>query len=153
TFSASCHAVLLVVVIAFVATPADAPIRAQERPGRPPGGYDPSLLQALRYRPIGPSRGSRSTAVAGVTSEPSTFYMAPAGGGVWKTTDGGEIWENISDGYFEAGSVGAIAVSESDPNVVYVGTGSACIRGNVSPGIGVYKSTDAGHTWKHIGLE
>jgi photosystem II stability/assembly factor-like uncharacterized protein len=79
--------------------------------------------------------------------------MAPAGGGVWKTSDGGQIWEPVTDGYFKAGSVGAIAVAESDSNVVYVGTGSACIRGNVSPGVGAYKSTDAGHTWKFIGLE
>ncbi|HXH06930.1 MAG TPA: hypothetical protein VNI83_10105 [Vicinamibacterales bacterium] len=102
---------------------------------------------------IGPHRGSRSTAVAGVPGERETFYMAPAAGGVWKTTDGGETWLNVSDGYFKAGSVGAIAVAESDPNVIYVGTGSACIRGNVSPGIGMYKSTDAGRTWKHVGLD
>jgi photosystem II stability/assembly factor-like uncharacterized protein len=124
----------------------------------PPGAaqtnvvYNPVLYQALRYRMIGPHRGSRSTAVAGVPSQRETFYMAPAAGGVWKTTDGGETWENASDGYFMAGSIGAIAVADADPNVIYVGTGSACIRGNVSPGIGVYKSTDAGRTWKHVGL-
>ncbi|MBI2221943.1 MAG: glycosyl hydrolase [Acidobacteria bacterium] len=115
--------------------------------------YDPLLYQALRYRMIGPHRGSRSTAVAGVPSQRETFYMAPAAGGVWKTTDGGETWVNVSDEYFKAGSVGAIAVADSDHNVVYVGTGSACIRGNVSPGIGMYKSTDAGRSWQHIGLD
>jgi photosystem II stability/assembly factor-like uncharacterized protein len=115
--------------------------------------YDPALYQALKYRMIGPFRGSRVTAVTGVPSQPRTFYMGGVGGGVWKTTDGGERWFNVSDRYFKAGSMGAIAVSESDPNVVYTGTGSACVRGNVSPGIGVYKSTDAGASWTHVGLD
>ena len=115
--------------------------------------YHPALYQALKYRMIGPHRGSRVTAVSGVASQRETFYMAPTGDGVWKTIDGGEIWESVSDGYFEAGSMGAITVADSDPNVIYVGTGSACIRGNVSPGIGMYKSTDAGKSWKHVGLE
>ena len=135
-------------VISFcllMALPAE--IHAQQRV------YDPALYQALKYRMIGPHRGSRVTAVSGVASQRETFYMAPAGGGVWKTIDGGEIWESVSDGYFEAGSIGAITVADSDPNVIYVGTGSACIRGNVSPGIGMYKSTDAGKSWKHVGLE
>jgi len=114
--------------------------------------YDSSLYRALSYRPIGPHKGSRVTAVAGVVGQPYIFYFGGTGGGVWKTTDAGGIWENVSDAYFKTGSVGAIAVAESDPNVVYVGTGSACIRGNVSPGIGVYKSTDAGQSWKHVGL-
>jgi photosystem II stability/assembly factor-like uncharacterized protein len=110
------------------------------------------LLQALEYRSIGPFRGGRSTAVAGVPGEPLTFYMGSTGGGVWKTTDGGMAWRNVSDGFFEAGSMGAVAVAESDPNVVYAGTGSACLRGNVSTGVGMYKSTDAGRTWTHVGL-
>jgi len=113
----------------------------------------PALSQALRYRMIGPFRGGRSTAVAGIPSQPYTYYMGTTGGGVWKTTDGGLGWDNISDGFFKAASIGAVAASEWDPNVVYVGTGSACIRGNVSPGIGIYKSTDAGQSWKHTGLE
>lgn len=117
-----------------------------------PNLVDPALYQALRYRMIGPHRGQRSTAVAGVASERETFYMGPAGGGIWKTIDGGETWLNTSDGYFKTGSIGAIAVAETDPNIVYVGTGSACIRGNVSPGIGMYKSSDAGQTWHHVGL-
>ena len=125
---------------------------AQE-PGTKNVVYDSALYQALKYRMIGPHRGSRVTAVSGVASQRETFYMGAPGGGVWKTTGGGEIWENVSDGYFKVGSIGAIAVADSDPNVVYVGTGSACVRGNVSAGIGVYKSSDAGESWKHIGLD
>lgn len=108
-------------------------------------------LQALEYRNIGPSRGGRSTAVTGVTGQPYTFLMGTAGG-VWKTTNAGGSWENISDRYFGSGSIGAIAVSESDPHVIYVGTGQSTLRGNVALGVGVYKSIDAGKTWKHIGL-
>jgi photosystem II stability/assembly factor-like uncharacterized protein len=116
-------------------------------------GYDPGLLKGLKWRLIGPFRGGRVTAVAGVTSQPSVYYFGATGGGVWKTTDGGMNWEPISDGQFGTGSVGAIEVSESDPNVIYVGMGESPIRGNVSHGDGVYKSTDAGKTWKRVGLE
>ncbi len=115
--------------------------------------FAPELFQTLEYRSIGPFRGGRVTAVAGVPSERDTFYMGPTGGGVWKTTDGGESWKPISDEGFKAGSIGAIAVAPSDPNVVYVGTGSACPRGNVSPGDGVYRSTDGGETWENVGLK
>ena len=104
----------------------------------------PDLFDGLRYRLLDFSRGGRSTAVAGVASDPLTYYFGSTGGGVWKTRDAGLTWTNISDGFFEAGSIGAIAVAESDPNVIYVGTGSACPRGNISPGVGLYKSTDAG---------
>jgi len=121
---------------------------AQERAAR----YDPKLYQALQWRLIGPFRGGRVTAVAGVPSQPMTFYMGATGGGVWKTEDGGLTWRNISDGYFKTGSIGAIAVADSDPNVIYVGTGEACPRGNVSHGDGVYKSTDGGKTWVNVGL-
>jgi len=113
---------------------------------------DAKLFQALRYRSIGPARGGRVTAVAGHRRQPHTFYMGATGGGVWKTTDAGQSWQNVSDGFFETASIGAIAVAESDPNVVYVGTGSAAIRSNVILGRGVYKSTDAGRTWTHVGL-
>lgn len=113
---------------------------------------DASMLKGLKWRQIGPYRGGRSTAVTGVPSQQKVFYFGATGGGVWKTTDGGVNWEAVSDGFFKTGSVGAIGVSESDPNVVYVGMGESPIRGNVSHGDGVYKSTDAGKTWKHMGL-
>ncbi|TNF72635.1 MAG: glycosyl hydrolase [Acidobacteria bacterium] len=107
----------------------------------------------MKFRNIGPYRGGRVTAVTGVVGDFETYYMGSTGGGVWKTTDAGVSWKNISDKHFAVASVGAIAVAESDPNVIYVGTGSACPRGNVSPGIGVYRSTDAGKTWTHVGLD
>jgi photosystem II stability/assembly factor-like uncharacterized protein len=110
-------------------------------------------LQDVHYRSIGPFRGGRVTAVAGIPSQPQTYYFGATGGGIWKTTDGGAMWVPVSDGQIATGSVGALAVSESDPNIVYAGMGEACIRGNASPGDGVYKSTDAGRTWKHMGLE
>ncbi|MDE3153371.1 MAG: hypothetical protein KGL93_14090 [Gemmatimonadota bacterium] len=116
-------------------------------------GYDSTLWSGMRYRLIGPFRGGRVTTVTGVPSEPRTFYMGSTGGGVWKTTDAGASWQNVSDGYFAVASMGAIEVSRSNPNVVYAGTGSSKIRSNVSIGRGVYKSTDAGHTWTFIGLE
>jgi photosystem II stability/assembly factor-like uncharacterized protein len=107
----------------------------------------------IRWREIGPFRGGRVLAVAGVTSQPQVYYFGATGGGVFKTTDGGATWIPVSDGQFTNGDVGAIAVAESDPNVVYVGMGEACIRGNASPGDGVYKSTDAGKTWRNVGLK
>ncbi len=113
---------------------------------------DAKYYAGMKWRSVGPSRGGRSTAITGVNSQPFTFYMGATGGGVWKTTDAGTTWDNISDGQIAAGSIGAIAVAPSDHNVVYVGTGSACPRGNVSAGIGMFKSTDAGQQWKFIGL-
>lgn len=110
------------------------------------------LIKGLRWREIGPFRGGRVTAVAGVTAQPYVYYFGATGGGVWKTIDGGSSWTPVSDQYFKTGSVGAIGVAESDPNVVYVGMGEVPIRGNVSHGDGMYKSTDAGRTWKHTGL-
>ena len=112
----------------------------------------PNPFRTLQYRQIGPWRGGRVTAVAGVTSQPLIYYFGATGGGVWKTSDGGVTWEPVSDAYFKTGSVGAIGVCETDPNVIYVGMGESPIRGNVSHGDGVYKSTDAGKTWKHVGL-
>ena len=114
---------------------------------------DLNSLKELKYRNIGPFRGGRAVAVSGVTSQPNVYYFGATGGGVWKTVDGGANWTSVSDGQFKTGSVGAIAVSESDPNVVYVGMGEPDIRGNASHGDGVYKSTDAGKTWKNVGLE
>ncbi len=113
----------------------------------------PDLFKELRFREIGPYRGGRVVAVAGVPSEPSTYYFGATGGGVWKTTDSGLSWNPISDGQFKTGSVGALAVADSDPNVIYVGMGEACIRGNASNGDGVYKSTDGGKTWRNVGLQ
>jgi len=113
---------------------------------------DPSFLKGLEYRSIGPYRGGRVTAVEGIASKPHTFFMGSTGGGVWKTTDAGETWDNISDAFFKVGSIGSIEVAPSDPNVIYVGTGSDAPRGNISTGIGVYKTTDGGKTWKHVGL-
>src|SRR6056297_2150779 len=115
--------------------------------------YDSTHFNSLKYRMIGPYRGGRSTAVTGIPGKPHTFLMGATGGGVWKTTNNGEDWYNISDGYFDVASIGAIAVAESDPNVIYVGTGSACMRGNIMSGRGVYKSTDGGRSWSFIGLE
>ena len=114
---------------------------------------DLNSLKELKYRNIGPFRGGRVDTVSGVTSQPNVYYFGATGGGVWKTTDGGASWLPISDGQFKTGSVGAIGVSESDPNVIYVGMGEPDIRGNASHGDGVYKSTDAGKTWKNVGLE
>ncbi len=113
--------------------------------------YDPTLFDALSYREIGPFRGGRSAAVTGVPGKPNLFYFGATGGGVWKTNDGGRHWENISDGYF-GGSVGAITVSKSDPNVMYAGGGEQTVRGNVSSGFGMWKSEDAGKTWSFAGL-
>jgi photosystem II stability/assembly factor-like uncharacterized protein len=110
------------------------------------------LLNKLDWRCIGPFRGGRVVAVAGDPHQPAVFYFGSTGGGIWKTTDAGQYWVNISDGFFKRASVGGIAVAASDPNVIYVGMGEATIRGNVSHGDGVYGSTDAGRTWKHLGL-
>ncbi len=116
--------------------------------------FDDSLFHGMKWRNIGPFRGGRSTTVCGVVQDPFTFYFGSTGGGVWKSSDGGASWRNISDGYFKTGSVGAIAVAPSDPNVIYVGMGEAPVRGVMtSHGDGLYKSTDAGHTWTHMGLD
>ena len=113
--------------------------------------YNENLYNSIDYRLIGPFRGGRSGTVSGVVGDDNTYYMGTAGGGVWKTTDAGNTWKSISDGYF-GGSIGSIAVSESDPNVIYVGEGEQTLRGNVSSGRGAWKSMDAGETWEFIGL-
>jgi photosystem II stability/assembly factor-like uncharacterized protein len=113
-----------------------------------------SIFKPVKWRSIGPFRGGRSVAGTGVVGDPKTYYMGTTGGGLWKTDDMGMSWRNISDGFFKTGSVGAIAVAESDPNVVYVGMGEHAVRGVMTHhGDGVYKSTDAGKTWKRVGLE
>ncbi|MBI3933018.1 MAG: glycosyl hydrolase [Acidobacteria bacterium] len=178
----------LVLTLAFASPPADAAAARPAAKPPAPAAFPDEAFQALQYRLVGPFRGGRSTAVAGVVQDPRTFYMGTTGGGVWKTTDGGLTWRNVTDRVREekpqpparpmgegappepargatasetrvragdqlgSASVGAIAVAPSDPNVVYVGMGSACIRGNVSAGDGAYKSTDAGATWWRIGL-
>ncbi len=111
-----------------------------------------SPRSGMEWRLVGPHRGGRVVAVTGHPTEVATFYFGACAGGVWKTTDGGTYWENISDGFFQTSAVGAIAISTSDPNVLYVGTGETAIRGNVSHGDGVYKSTDGGQTWTNMGL-
>ena len=111
-------------------------------------------VKTLKWRLVGPFRGGRVAAVTGVESQPNTYYFGGAIGGVWKTTNGGVSWTCVSDGQpFGTASIGDVAVSESDPNIVYAGTGEYDIRGNVSNGDGVYKSMDGGKTWKKIGLE
>ncbi len=115
---------------------------------------DTAMLKGLEWREIGPYRGGRVTTVAGVPGKPMLYYMGSTGGGVWKTENAGTTWENISDEFFKVGTIGAVAVSESDNNVLYVGTGESPIRGvTTSQGDGMWKSSDAGKTWKHIGLE
>jgi photosystem II stability/assembly factor-like uncharacterized protein len=114
---------------------------------------DVSRLGALEWRCIGPHRGGRVVAVAGDPADPMTFYFGGCNGGVWKTTDGGTYWQNVSDGFFRTASVGALAVADADPNVIYAGMGECCIRVDVSHGDGVYKSIDGGKTWTHRGLE
>src|SRR3954462_6340608 len=112
---------------------------------------DPKAYQDMRWRSVGPHRGGRSTAAAGVRTQPNVFYMGATGGGVWKTENSGITWVPISDGQIPTGSIGAIDVSDSNPNIIYVGTGSEAIRSNVIVGRGVYKSTDAGRTWQPAG--
>jgi len=113
---------------------------------------DPSYFDGMRYRMVGPFRGGRVTAVTGIAEEPHTFFMGGTGGGIWKTEDAGHHWIPIADDYLTNGNIGALDVADSDPNVIYAGTGSACIRGNVSVGTGVWNSTDGGDTWEFIGL-
>ncbi len=132
---------------------AAAPLAAQ---GRPVAGgaalFDPALFAAMRYRMIGPARGGRVTTVTGVRGQPHTFYMGSTGGGVWKTTDAGHSWANVSDGFIDVASMGAVEVAPSDTAVVYAGTGSEGLRSNVSTGRGIWRSGDAGRTWSFAGL-
>ncbi len=116
-------------------------------------GIDPALLAGLSWRSIGPARGGRSQAVAGSSSRPLEYYFGATGGGLWKTSDGGVTWRAVSDKFFTSSSVGAVAVAESNADVVYVGMGETELRGNIIQGDGVYKSTDGGKTFSHVGLE
>src|SRR6185295_13125270 len=148
---------LLAVAATIVLSATGLPAGAQRPAAQPvnPANVtvDPAFYSTMYYRPLTVfARGGRVTAVAGVAANVQTYYLGSAGG-VWKTTNAGQRWEPITDGQLTAGSIGAITVAPSDPNVVYVGTGSACPRGNVSNGDGLYKSIDAGKTWQHVGLD
>src|SRR5437868_5359314 len=126
-------------------------LNAQTKPGA--DDYN-STFKPLKWRSIGPFRGGRSNCATGVVGDPKTYYMGTTGGGLWKTEDMGLTWRNVSDGFFKTGTIGAVAVAESDTNVIYVGTGEHAVRGVMtSSGDGVYRSTDAGKTWKKVGLD
>ena len=132
-----------------------APARAVQpaKPARSTASVvDPALFKGLQYRLVGPSRGGRVTTVTGVPSQPRTFYMGVASGGLFRTTDGGATWTPITDGKIPLGSMGSIAVAESDPNMIYRRHRSDGVRSNVSTGRGVYKTTDGGQTWQFVGL-
>ena len=144
---------LLVVSLSFFLPTVLAPSLPAQQHANTSGQYPAELLSGLHWRDVGPMRGGRTYAVAGNADQPDTFYMGSVGGGVWKTENAGRTWFPIADEGIPIGSIGAIAVAPSDPNVIYVGTGEPDIRSQHSYGIGVFKSTDAGKTWKHIGLE
>jgi photosystem II stability/assembly factor-like uncharacterized protein len=131
---------------------AKIPIPASPAPLVASPVFDTALLGSIQYRSIGPFRGGRSCTITGIKGNASTYYFGGTGGGVWKTTNGGLTWKNVSDGYF-GGSIGAVAVAESDPNVIYVGGGEQTVRGNTSYGYGIWKSEDAGVSWKSLGLD
>ena len=142
---------LLLVLLLLMA----GPVMAQKKntaAAKPTTTFDDKLYNGLEWRSIGPFRGGRSASVTGVPGKPNLYYFGATGGGVWRTTDAGNSWENISDGFF-GGSIGAVAVSEWDNNVIYVGGGEKTVRGNVSYGYGMWKSVDAGKTWTHLGLK
>jgi photosystem II stability/assembly factor-like uncharacterized protein len=141
---------LLVILIALITLPRLARAQAQSAPAM--SGVDPAFFNGLHYRLVGPSRGGRVTTVTGVPSQARTFYMGVASGGLFRTTDAGATWVAITDGKIPLGSTGSVAVADSDPNVIYLGTGSDDVRSNVSTGRGVYKTIDGGQTWKCIGL-
>src|SRR5690349_3824969 len=138
----------LILMLLLATVPGQAQPQAQSQAQSP----DSAFFNNLRYRLVGPSRGGRVTTVTGVPSQPKTFYMGVASGGLFRTTDSGATWTPITDGKVPLGSTGCVAVADSDPNVIYLGTGSDGVRSNVSTGRGMYKSTDGGETWKFLGL-
>ena len=118
-----------------------------------PAAKAPLPFGALEWRSLGPARGGRSIAVAGSAARPNEYYFGATGGGLWKSTNGGVTWSNVTDGQLTSASVGAVAVAPSNPDIVYIGMGESELRGNIAQGDGVYKSTDAGKTWTHVGFE
>src|ERR1044072_5614026 len=142
----SWRAALMAAVVLMACADGGAPLVAQQQ------AIDPALLATYQWRSIGPDRGGRSIAVSGVKGRPKEAYFGAVGGGLWKTTDGGENWQPVTDGQVHSSSVGAVAAAESNPDIVYIGMGESCIRGNIMPGDGVYKTTDAGKTWTHVGF-
>src|ERR1700681_4060011 len=144
-------AFLASVAFAVAEEHSDPPSAPEPQASTPAMTVPESLFGAMRWRQVGPFRGGRVLAVTGVPGEPSVFYFGAAAGGVWKTTDAGANWTPIFD-HESIASIGAIAVAPSDHNIIYVGTCEACIRGNISYGNGVYKTTDGGRTWRNVGL-
>ena len=143
--------ILFTISLLFTLTNNSLEAQSRKRVNKNKISYPESTYESLKYRSLGPHRGGRSAAVTGVPGNPNLFYFGATGGGVWKTEDGGQSYENISDGYF-GGSIGSVAVSKSDQNVIYVGGGEVTLRGNVSSGYGIWKSVDAGKTWNFSGL-
>lgn len=143
--------ILFTTFLLFTLTNNSLEAQSRKRANKNKITYSEATYESLKYRSIGPHRGGRSAAVTGVPGNPNLFYFGATGGGVWKTEDGGQSYENISDGYF-GGSIGSVAVSKSDQNVIYVGGGEVTLRGNVSSGYGIWKSVDAGKTWNFSGL-
>ena len=143
--------ILFTISLLFTLTNNYLEAQSRKRVNKNKISYSEATYESLKYRSLGPHRGGRSAAVTGVPGNPNLFYFGATGGGVWKTEDGGQSYENISDGYF-GGSIGSVAVSKSDQNVIYVGGGEVTLRGNVSSGYGIWKSVDAGKTWSFSGL-
>ena len=143
---------LIAISMLIISTVATMPVRAQIQTNNPSVIVNPELFKGLSYRLVGPSRGGRSTTVTGVPSQPRTFYNGVASGGLFRTTDGGETWVPITDGKVPLGSTGSVAVADSDPDLIYLGTGSDGLRSNVSTGRGVYRTADGGETWEFRGL-
>src|SRR5262245_34453212 len=147
--------VLILLVCVGVGSPsvvAPPVVHAQGQRGGAAPAADAGPFGSLRWRSLGPARGGRSIAAEGTVARPFEYYMGATGGGVWKSTDGGSSWKPVSDAQIHSSSVGAIGISASNPDIVYIGTGESEIRGNIIQGDGAYKTTDAGKTWTHVGL-